>query len=125
MPRWMPLALTLALLSSGCAAPSAAEIAKADYGAMPSDPEGVIKGWFESRLKDPFTAVYEFGAVEKAWRKAWRWSAPTYGWRTMVRVNARNSFGGYTGFKTYLFMLRGDQVAWVGEETHGRFWSAQ
>jgi hypothetical protein len=33
-----------------------------------------------------------------------------YGWGVLASVNAKNSYGGYTGFQTYHFLFRGEKV---------------
>jgi len=33
-----------------------------------------------------------------------------YGWTVKATVNAKNSYGGYVGFKTYTFLFRGERL---------------
>jgi len=86
---------------------------EADYGAYPADYESIIKSHMETKLKDPESARYgEFskprkehiitnvGAQEAA-----------YGYSVCVPVNAKNSYGGYTGSHQYWFFLRDGKIA--------------
>ena len=92
--------------------PSPIEIRTADYGAYPSDYETIVKGWYLRSLKDPDSA--RFGRItrplrEHAIRNQFRKEA-VYGYSVCARVNARNSFGGYTGFKTRWFLIRNGRI---------------
>ena len=92
--------------------PSPIEIQTADYGAYPSDYETIVKAWYLRSLKDPDSA--RFGRItrplrEHAIRNQLRKEA-IYGYSVCARVNARNSFGGYTGFKTRWFLIRNGRI---------------
>ena len=92
--------------------PSPIQIRTADYGAYPSDYETIVKGWYLRNLKDPDSA--RFGRItrplrEHAIRNQFRKEA-VYGYSVCARVNARNSFGGYTGFKTRWFLIRNGRI---------------
>lgn len=100
---------------SGCAAPpTQQEIASADYGVVISqaDAEAKAKEVLARTLKDPYTAQLAFGSLYKGYsltaplqgRKA------SYGYMLDVMVNAKNSYGGYTGAKPYRFMFRNGQL---------------
>jgi hypothetical protein len=101
-----PWALLLVCLLAACARPSKEEIATADYGSFPVDHEGVIRGHMARVLKDPYSAQYEF--LNTPSQGYW---GRTFGYRVCARVNAKNSFGGYTGGKLYYFLLRDGRVA--------------
>jgi hypothetical protein len=98
----------------GCASkPTAAEIAEFDYGPMPGDrEEAEIKAFFEDALKDPESARYKWGD----WNRFWVQEAPLMGgdrhvgWLMIVGVNAKNSFGGYTGSKDYGFIYKNGKL---------------
>lgn len=105
------LTLSVAALLDGCAsAPITQEqIAQGDYGTPPPDHKTYLKSYFESVLKDPYSAVYQFGEPYKGYLT----KAPIagggieqFGWLVEVSVNAKNSFGGYTGMKQYLFFYK-------------------
>lgn len=103
--------LAAALITSlvGCATrPTADELANADYGRYPSDFQGTVKRHMQLRLKDPESARYEFrNPVVQAWSG---YGGRNYGYASCVLVNAKNSFGGYTGFQKSYYMVRNDQV---------------
>ncbi len=62
-----------------------------------------MKKYFNVTLKDPYSAVYDFSDAPKKAR-VFR----TYGYACIVGVNAKNSFGGYTGMKQYRMFLGTD-----------------
>ena len=114
------LSLVLGAALVGCASmPSATEQQAADYGMPISqvDAEAAAKAYLASRLKDPMSAVITWSAVEKGFvgsapllgRKA------AYGYLLNGSVNAKNSFGGYTGAKPYQFLFRNGVVVYAAK----------
>jgi hypothetical protein len=112
---------------SGCVhtqcGPTAEELASG-FGSPPEKVEEPIKAAFNEILRDPFSAQYEFGSPRKAW-----WGHPgalavnrwmRLGWGVPVRVNAKNGFGGYTGWKAYVVFLRDGVVHSMVEPNEGR-----
>lgn len=106
---------------SGCAsAPSATEQMAADYGVAIDQvrAEEMAKGYIATRLKDPMSAVYAWDTVVKGFSGA----APiagrklTYGYLLTGTVNAKNSFGGYTGSKAYQFIFRDGRLVYATRE---------
>jgi hypothetical protein len=96
------------LVLSGCFRPSAEQLASADYGQYPSDYEQTIKSYMAQRLKDPYSAQYQFLSQP---RTAWNGiGGLKYGYAVCVLINAKNSFGGYTGSQLSYFMLRGNTI---------------
>lgn len=102
--------LAAAVLVAGCASE-----ADPDYGPYPKDYLTTISAWFNHKLKDPKTATYS------NWRgPAHGWfpagmdilgrQLKYYGWEVCVDVNAKKSFGGYTGTKFYHFLIKDDQI---------------
>tara|TARA_R110002096_G_scaffold435548_1_gene661346 strand:- start:38 stop:376 length:339 start_codon:yes stop_codon:yes gene_type:complete len=76
----------------------------ANYGEYPDDYEQIIKSIMMNKLKDPESAQYQFKGPIKAYLR----SAPiaggnptVYGYMVYFKLNAKNSYGGYTGFKEY------------------------
>lgn len=107
-------AVLLALLAIvGCAS-----MGRGQYDAYiaklpPAGPEPTMEqaqasaqDWLNKSLKDPYSAVYDWGSIEKGtFRGAFeRWGTP--GWIFTVGVNGKNSYGGYTGMKPYKFIFR-------------------
>jgi hypothetical protein len=119
--RWC-LAIAMATALSACASmPTAAEQQAADYGADvdQATAERLAEAFLRRRLKDPMSAVYEWQAVHRGFvgnapllgRKA------QFGYVLEGSVNAKNSFGGYTGAKSYQFLIRNGAIAYaMGEE---------
>jgi hypothetical protein len=96
-------------LLAGCAIkPSREELAKADYGTYPTNYEESIKAYMSHMLKDPYSAQYEFiNRPKPGWHGL---GGSNFGYVVCTYINAKNSFGGYTGAKLNYFMIRNGQV---------------
>lgn len=100
--------------------PGAEDMARANFGPAPENPEESILTWMNDTLKDPFSAQLEILAPpEKSW-----WGNlgsllyPRdihYCWLIKSRINAKNSFGGYIGWKRYNFFFRDGKIEFVQE----------
>jgi hypothetical protein len=100
----------VALFASGCAFqhPTADQFT---YINPPRYYESSVKAYFEPRLKDPESARYNFGAPARAYANNGSLRGGEVVWRgyaVPVRVNAKNSYGGYTGGKDYIILFNGD-----------------
>ena len=103
----------------GCASTATidpATVEAADYGPYPENYTELTKDYFQSRLKDPNSAQYRFTEPYQAYLRA----APvaggkptSFGYVVDVGVNAKNSFGGYTGEKRHRLFVKNSVV--VGE----------
>jgi hypothetical protein len=106
------IALLLAMLAlSSCASTAVKpeEAAKLNYGAAPAQPEEDAKAYFETRLKDPRSAEYRFKKPFRGYTREIPISGGgvrTAGWVMITQVNAKNGFGGYTGWKTYRLFFK-------------------
>ena len=96
------------------APPTAQEIATVGgYGApLTIDWQAAVKTWFFNNLKDPLSAQCVFskpfpGYVHTAPIEG---AKLLLGYKVVVKVNAKNSFGGYIGFRPYLFLFRDNQI---------------
>jgi len=98
--------------------PTRAEIAAADFGARPTNPEPAIRAYFDRVLKDPESARYEFGEPVKGYygKTLSNLAGPReikYGWLVPTGVNAKNGYGGYTGTQLYHCWFRGESLVHV------------
>jgi hypothetical protein len=106
---------------SGCiTTPSSVQLASADYGPAPSENyQQQIREYMMSVLKDPMSAQYQFSAPTKGWMH----DAPIAGgkihycWKVDTKINAKNGFGGYNGFKSYTFWFQGGKVISATDES--------
>ena len=78
----------------------------------PQDYERIVRDWYLQNLKDPDSA--KFGRItrplkEHAITNKFEQQA-VYGFSVCAEVNAKNSYGGYTGFKTRWFLIRNGQI---------------
>lgn len=106
----------LLLVVTGCAsvALSPQERKAVDYGPYPDEYKQTVKDWFYEVLKDPDSAKYRFVSEPEP---AYSREAPVaggdpihFGYYVKVLVNAKNSYGGYTGWKDYRLIIRDGQV---------------
>ena len=106
--------LALAALLLGCATPTQQELAAADYGSYPADFETIIKSYMQATLKDPESARYQFlNSPKSGWNG---FGGVKYGYVVCVRINAKNSYGGYVGNRMSYFMIRNGRVI---DASHG------
>jgi hypothetical protein len=84
-------------------------LAKADYGAPISQAEAEAKAsaFLKRHLKDPDSAKIEWGTVQTGWIR----DAPInggqlrFGYVLDANINAKNSYGAYSGYKPYKFLF--------------------
>ncbi|HCD8204972.1 TPA: hypothetical protein ND709_004620, partial [Klebsiella michiganensis] len=86
---------TVMLLGGCVSAPDKAELSRADYGKLPDNYQEIIKDSMSARLKDPYSARYDFNEPFKGWCKSG--FTTYYGWLVPFTLNAKNSYGGYVG----------------------------
>ncbi|HCD3955216.1 TPA: hypothetical protein NBP20_003112 [Enterobacter hormaechei] len=120
------------MIISGCAPkpPSQAQISAASYGTLPANYQEQIKGHMNSVLKDPESARYTFQPTFKGYSQDGSMSdsggGVRYGYVAPVLVNAKNSYGGYTGNQQYVFMFSGGVMYdTTGNFIYGRVKSVQ
>jgi hypothetical protein len=129
--RLLICACIVALSFTGCVtAPSPqddqATLQRFGYGGpIPVDWQDQAKAFVLENLKDPESARFKFNDVPP--RQSWVREAPLFGrrfasgWLVSFEVNAKNSYGGYVGFKPYAFIFRdGKIIAYQIAET-GRY----
>jgi hypothetical protein len=91
--------------------PSEAEIQAFDYGPEPTiDTSAPIVSHMEGVLKDPESARYRnFTEPQEYWIKTADGDYWT-GHAVYFQVNAKNSYGGYTGWTQYLAGFSGNEL---------------
>ncbi len=97
---------------TGCASVSSKELAAADFGPYPTEHENIIKNYAARTLKDPYSAVYQFGTPRKgvAQDGIALGGKKHFGWIVPVTINAKNDFGAYTGERSHYFFIAEGQV---------------
>jgi hypothetical protein len=88
----------------------------ADFGAYPENYEEIIKQLFLVILKDPLSAQYEISKPYKGYlREApiLGGDAREFGYIIETRVNAKNSFGGYTGYKLRRYFYKNGRLHYI------------
>ncbi|PCI44543.1 MAG: hypothetical protein COB49_10980 [Alphaproteobacteria bacterium] len=118
----------LAFLVSGCATvPNETLPENFDFGEPPENYAEQTKAYFDLVLKDPASAKYSYVSdfikvqchtfvLRGSQRKL------TFaGWARQVAVNAKNSYGGYTGPKLYDVLFNKDGTLWNVLEDEYKF----
>jgi len=117
--KYNPMKATAIILAAcfllvGCQTVSPQEITALDPGLKPDQQaaETNVRGYLTTALKDYDTARINFHPVRKGWQKdgSLRGGKLHAGWMLVVDVNAKNSYGGYTGFKRYWFFFEGGSM---------------
>lgn len=113
MKTWKLAVLATAAMLSACALrPSQDELAHADYGPYPTEYKQIVEAYMSGILKDPGSAQYQFlNAPVQGWHASM--DGGKFGYVVCVNVNARNSFGGYTGAQPSYLIIHDDHVIYA------------
>ena len=108
------LSMVFLMSITGCASsPSVDEFSKADFGVYPENYQELVKESLKYQLFDPISAQFEFIDVPKqgAWdRGIINGGGHEYGWIGFVMINAKNRYGGYTGYQNYIYVIKNNFV---------------
>jgi hypothetical protein len=91
------------------------EIAEHPVGAYPADYQRIVTNYMATSLKDPFSAQYDWNDPHPGAMWTGVNGGEQYGYVVVVGVNARNSFGGYTGEQLWQILIRDGQVRFAVE----------
>lgn len=82
---------------------------KQDHGKYPSRYAALVRKWFTGTLKDPYSAKY--GRISKPRKEhAIEAGEGIFGWSVCATVNAKNSFGAYTGNAVFWFLIVNNEI---------------
>ncbi len=84
--------------------PTDEELVGADYGSPISQQEAVrqAKIFLQHELKDPGSAMIDWGPIKKGWTGYYN-TPLQFGYVLSANINAKNSYGGYTGYQQRQF----------------------
>jgi hypothetical protein len=90
--------------------------------AIPSQPsqseaESKIRQYFNGTLKDPGSLILECKPVRKGWARQGYLTTRHIGWLVPCKANAKNSYGGYVGATSYVFIFTSQGMKWVDGRT--------
>ena len=102
-------------LASCIAPPTASEIASAYYGRDMTSAEcqAIAERQAKQVLIDPDSARFRHRPCRKGNSYGFHFARSKetqFGWLQVSEVNSKNSFGGYVGFRPYMFLIRNGQV---------------
>lgn len=106
--------IVTAILLSACAqrGPTDEQIATADYGRVPKNPQKTVIEHAKMQLYDPQSAQYEkWSNLIKGW--TFDYAGTHYGYKGCVYINSKNRMGGYVGFKPYVYIIKNDKVIFI------------
>lgn len=107
-------ALATSILSGCSSAPTQQQLTNADYGrdTEASECVRITEQTISNGLKDPSSAMFRHSQCVKGY-----WSSVpimgmgvAFGWLQAGQVNAKNSYGGYVGFRQYQALIKNGQV---------------
>lgn len=120
------LLFTLLALLAGCAMarPTPEQCTNADYGPPPREGyQDEIKRAMADGLFDAGSAQWELYEPQPIWwnntRTIFSPGEIKWGWRVRTKLNAKNRFGAYTGWKTTDYYYRDGIVVALGVWSHG------
>ena len=88
---------------------------QADAGAAPTQYEQTIRSHLRTALKDP-NSMTDFSVSEPILTScSVGIYGPFHGWRVATSYNAKNSYGGYVGEKTYYYWFHGESLKGIGK----------
>lgn len=68
------------------------------------------KGYFDKALLDPHSAKFRHDKPYKSEVRDVRTNKVEHGWVVRIWVNAKNAFGGYTGYRPFTLLVRDGKV---------------
>lgn len=104
------------MLLSACAInrPTDEQIATADYGRAPKNPQRTVMEYMKMRLPDSESALYTNWS---GWIKGWtstqsHYGEVLYGYIGCVYINSKDFFGAYdyNGTSPYVYVIRNDEI---------------
>lgn len=102
--------IIVCLVLTACATgPTSEEIASADYGPKPENPQSVAEEWIKERLIDPESARFDHLPLRQGYSRLMG-AGTEFGWVQCGTVNAKNRMGGYTGRQQYFVTIRNGVV---------------
>lgn len=94
-----------------------AELPASAWGAQPQDIDAQQKSALSIILKDPDSAkISQQDIIRTVISSSGTSTTPIPVWASRVLVNARNGYGGYVGFKTYIFYFYNGQIIALDKE---------
>ncbi|MBD1228651.1 hypothetical protein [Xenorhabdus griffiniae] len=115
MKRFFILVIGCVFMVTGCVTPmTKQEISSAKYDQLPTNYQETLKNIIAYTLKDSDSAKYKFHKPRLAYTPASR----NVAYVVPVDVNAKNSYGGYTGYKTKYYVYIGGKYKDVTAGVH-------
>jgi hypothetical protein len=108
--RLSVISAALVVLAACVPLPTQEEVAGWDFGPHPADYERVVKDFYQRNLKDPDSAKYQNISFPTRYWLANRLGERKFGYLVCVALNAKNSYGAYTGYATDALFIRYGQV---------------
>lgn len=103
--------IVISLILGACGTVTREQAATAYYGSYPTNYENIVKQHFEIQLIDPTSVIYRSMTTPRKWYFGGHGLVPAkFGYVVCVSMNAKNSFGGYTGLTSRSLLIRDGEV---------------
>lgn len=83
---------------------------------LPEDYQDVVKRFYTMTLKDPDSAKYEFEKTPQKVYAVLQTGSTRLGWLIKLRINAKNGYGAYTGYKYKDIIITKSDGRWYANE---------
>ena len=94
------------------------ELEKFDFVKKPANYKSIIKSYLKQSLKDPDSAKVDWGQVSgptPGYGNLYVTDECNVGWTVCVPINAKNSYGAYTGSARWSFIIRDNMVIYSND----------
>ena len=97
--------------------PTAKEEARIGHGDYPDNYKEIVMNYLNEILIDPDSVKnLSISEPQKSWARLRQGHPPELGWVCVVRLNAKNRMGGYTGKTSNCALIRNGEVILFQEE---------
>ncbi|WP_328983306.1 hypothetical protein [Thiorhodovibrio winogradskyi] len=89
-------------------------LATAEFGKKPSNYRAIIEKYQRPRLKDSDAAKFDWSNALGP-KKGYGWFVEAaqcrgHGWAVCVSINGKNSYGAYTGYVPFFYLIKNGEV---------------
>ncbi|SFG28624.1 hypothetical protein [Neptunomonas qingdaonensis] len=84
------------------------QLQNANYGTLPTSYDTTVDNYLNDSLKDPDSKRVKY--IDTPKKGHWYYSGDQFGYFVCAAVNAKNSYGGYTGKSLYFFGFHNEEL---------------
>jgi hypothetical protein len=104
--------LLFGIFLAGCASQPSKPAAPVDIGQAPDSKisSGIIAAQLRKAVNDPESLRINCDDARKGWLKDNMFRPAVQGWVIHCEVNPKNRFGGYDGYRSVVYLFRGNRL---------------